>query len=231
MEVVANTTAVRVAIVSAEPRERVRIDAEVEHLGYRVSATSSTVFELPQGSAGPEIVVLALAGSRATDTKAIGELRERVPEARLLLVMPDNSGRDRRAASIGADGIIYASALDRMLAPALAALTAGLAVLPHELNASRLSPTLSSREKQVLAMVVMGFTNIEIAAKLFLAESTVKSHLSSAFRKLGVTSRKDAAARILDPESGLGPGILAISGNGIAALAAQGPQRNGSAVA
>ena len=57
----------------------------------------------------------------------------------------------------------------------------------------------------------MGFTNAEIAAKMFLAESTVKSHLSSAYTKLGVRSRKDAAMMILDPVAGLGPGILTIN--------------------
>ena len=46
-------------------------------------------------------------------------------------------------------------------------------------------------------------TNHEIAARLFLTESTVKSHLASAFEKLGVRSRKDAAALLLDPEEGL----------------------------
>jgi DNA-binding NarL/FixJ family response regulator len=50
-------------------------------------------------------------------------------------------------------------------------------------------------------------TNSQIASELFLAESTVKSHLSSAFAKLGVSSRSEAVAVILDPERGPGLGI------------------------
>jgi DNA-binding CsgD family transcriptional regulator len=72
-------------------------------------------------------------------------------------------------------------------------------------------PALSPRERQILAMVVLDFSNGEIARKLYLTESAVKNHLSSAFAKLGVTSRNAAAELILDNESGLGPGILRIS--------------------
>jgi DNA-binding NarL/FixJ family response regulator len=63
--------------------------------------------------------------------------------------------------------------------------------------------------------VVLGFTNRQIADKLFLAESTVKTHLSSAFGKLDAHSRADVTARILDPENGYGVGILSL-GNGAA---------------
>ena len=55
----------------------------------------------------------------------------------------------------------------------------------------------------MLALVVEGCTNAEVATRLFLAESTVKSHLSGAFARLGVRSRRDAVALILDPASGL----------------------------
>ena len=58
----------------------------------------------------------------------------------------------------------------------------------------------------------MGYMNIQIAEQLFLAESTVKSHLSSAFSKLGVRSRNEAVDLILDTERGLGIGILALGG-------------------
>jgi DNA-binding NarL/FixJ family response regulator len=225
------STALRIAVTSADPPRRVKIETAVESLGHRICATSSTAAGLPVGSDAPEIVLIALGGSRTADAKAVSELRERFPDARLVLVLTAACSRDRRFAAIGADGIVPEGELDRVLPAALAALRSGLAVLPLELNASRSSSTLSPREKQVLAMVVMGFANVEIATKLYLAESTVKSHLSSSFRKLGVSSRKDAAARILDPDSGLGPGILAISSDGIAALSGRGGERNASAAA
>jgi DNA-binding NarL/FixJ family response regulator len=114
----------------------------------------------------------------------------------------------------GADGLIAEGRLDDSLAPAVRDVCAGQLSLPRELRETFSRPLLSTREKQILAMVVMGFSNGEIAAKLYLTESTVKSHLSSAFAKLGVRSRKEATAAILDPERGLGTGILAISEEG-----------------
>ena len=60
-------------------------------------------------------------------------------------------------------------------------------------------------------MVVIGLSNREIADQLFLAESTVKSHLFSAFRRLGVRTRGEATALILDRDQGLGSGILTIT--------------------
>ena len=60
-------------------------------------------------------------------------------------------------------------------------------------------------------MVVLDFSNAEIARKLVVTESNVKGHLTSAFSKLGVSSRSAAAELILDGESGLGPGILRIT--------------------
>jgi DNA-binding CsgD family transcriptional regulator len=60
-------------------------------------------------------------------------------------------------------------------------------------------------------MVVLGLTNAEIAQKLFVTEASVKAHLTSAFAKLGVRSREAAAALILDPDAGYGPGILRIT--------------------
>ncbi len=99
---------------------------------------------------------------------------------------------------------------DRVVAAVHGAL-AGLLVLSAPLGAAVERPPLTPREKQILALVVMGYTNREIADQLVLAESTVKSHLFSAFRRLGVRSRSEAVALITDPARGLGSGILTIA--------------------
>lgn len=52
---------------------------------------------------------------------------------------------------------------------------------------------LSPREMDVLAFLIVGKSNREIAEELHLSVSTVKAHLSSVFRKLGVANRTQAA--------------------------------------
>jgi DNA-binding NarL/FixJ family response regulator len=114
----------------------------------------------------------------------------------------------RRAVRAGAASVVLEHELETTLAPAVRAAAAGLSAVPAALRhrADRLA--FSHREREVLRLAIDGYTNGEIASALFLAESTVKSHLSSAYRKLGAGSRKDAASVLLDPEEGLGHIVL-----------------------
>ena len=123
------------------------------------------------------------------------------------------------ALDAGAHGIVLADEVERSIVAAVHAVGSGLVVVPEAARHAVRRPTLSSREKQILSMVVIGLTNAEIAGKLHLAESTVKSHLSSIFQKLGVRSRRQAADVVLDPRSGLGTGIVAITPPAAAARA------------
>jgi DNA-binding NarL/FixJ family response regulator len=52
---------------------------------------------------------------------------------------------------------------------------------------------LSEREREVLAMVAQGLPNKLIARRLEISEKTVKAHLTSVFRRIGVTDRTQAA--------------------------------------
>ena len=106
---------------------------------------------------------------------------------------------------------MLADGLERALLPTLRAVTAGQCVVPRSIRELLERPPLSPGEREVLAIVVLGFSNAEIGEKLFVTERNVKSHLTSAFSKLGVSSRNAAAELIIDHESGLGPGILRIS--------------------
>jgi DNA-binding CsgD family transcriptional regulator len=89
---------------------------------------------------------------------------------------------------------------------------AGQTCVPRRAQAQLEPPVLSAREKQILALVVLGYMNGEIAQRLYLAPSTVKSHLSTAFAKLGVRSRHEAVEVIMHPQHGLSTGILALGG-------------------
>ena len=100
----------------------------------------------------------------------------------------------RRALEEGAAGVVARGELGTALGPALAAVRAGLTVVPREHAKQVVRPALSHRERQVLALMTEGRTNAEIARALILAESTVKCHVSTAYAKLGVASRREASA-------------------------------------
>jgi NarL family two-component system response regulator LiaR len=53
---------------------------------------------------------------------------------------------------------------------------------------------LSDREREVLALMVKGLNNTEIASRLVVSLSTVKQHVSHIFSKLGITNRAEAVA-------------------------------------
>jgi LuxR family transcriptional regulator, maltose regulon positive regulatory protein len=80
----------------------------------------------------------------------------------------------------------------RYLAKLLAALDQASAALASD---GRLTEPLSERELEVLALIAAGETNGEIAGKLFVSISTVKTHINNLYRKLGARSRTRAVAR------------------------------------
>jgi DNA-binding NarL/FixJ family response regulator len=58
---------------------------------------------------------------------------------------------------------------------------------------NRLPDGLTQREAEVLGLIAQGRTNAEIAAALFVAETTVKTHINNAFAKIGARNRTEAA--------------------------------------
>jgi len=66
-------------------------------------------------------------------------------------------------------------------------------VPPDEFRSPILTPALTAREMQVLSSLMLGKTNREIGRELFIAESTVKTYVTSIFLKFGVSTRVEAA--------------------------------------
>jgi DNA-binding NarL/FixJ family response regulator len=132
---------------------------------------------------------------------ALRRLRRELRDPAIVAVSPVATGTGvRRALDAGADGVVFESELESTLAVSVRAVASGQSVVPRKLRASVERPAFSHRERQVLSFVSRGLTNAQIADKLFLSESTIKSHLSSAFSKFGVRSRKEAAALFLELE-------------------------------
>jgi DNA-binding NarL/FixJ family response regulator len=142
---------------------------------------------------------------------SLGRLREilRNETGRIVAVSPGCRALAlRRAVRAGTDALVLEHELEDALAPAVRAVAAGLSVVPSVLRDGAERLAFSHREREVLRLAVTGHTNGEIASMLFLAESTVKSHLSSAYRKLGAGSRSEAASMIFDPDEGLADMVL-----------------------
>jgi DNA-binding NarL/FixJ family response regulator len=181
--------------------------------GLTVSHSAAGAAELIAACTGrvPDVVVLAGDAGAPERVNEIRRLRDGLPRAVVVIAATARDGNGVRSAlRAGATGFVLTSRLAPTLAITVRAACAGQLAVPQDLLDHIVPPVFSSREKQVLGMVVLGFMNQEIAAKLHLTESTVKTHLGTAFRKLGVRSRQEAAALILDSRSGLGAGILTI---------------------
>ena len=176
-----------------------------------------SVGELLGRDAGPALVVLWAEDSLARTTNGeLEPLRREMADAPVVVVCEGlRPGELRLALAAGVSGVVLASELASTLGACLQAARSGQVCVPKQ-QSRQVEPTpLSAREKQILGLVVMGYMNSEIAAQLFVAESTVKSHLSSIFGKLGVRSRNEAVDLILDSERGLGMGILGLGGDPI----------------
>jgi DNA-binding NarL/FixJ family response regulator len=158
---------------------------------------------------GEDAAVVVL-GEGPADAGLVATLRARHPAVPVVIVAPDDrrSGELRRLLRAGADAVVFEAQAAAGLAVTVRAAHAGQIVVPRSLRQHVVRQPLSHREKQILRLVVRGYTNRQIADELFLAESTVKTHLSSAFAKLDTHSRAEATELILDPDEGRGLGIL-----------------------
>lgn len=193
---------------------RRRIEQTLTAAGMRVAASTASVEQLVRAclETPAHALVLACELSTAASGADLRRLRKGLPELPIVVAsLATQPNSVRKALAAGAQGYVRDADIEQLLPLTIRAVCAGQICVPRQGSDQIERPSFSLREKQVLELVARGFTNAEIALHLHLAESTVKAHLSTSFRKLGVNSRKDAAAIVLDPDNGLGLGLATIS--------------------
>jgi DNA-binding NarL/FixJ family response regulator len=139
---------------------------------------------------------------------ALQEIRKTRPDLPVLMLSTfSDDDYVNRAVDLGANGYVLKEANVHQLREAIDTALSGRGLYLHPSVAQRFllrrrhvdrTPgSLSDRELEVLQLVARGATNDDIANQLYVSEKTVKSHLSSIFRKLEVTNRTQAAAKAL----------------------------------
>jgi NarL family two-component system response regulator LiaR len=152
----------------------------------------------------PDVVLMDLAMPEMDGVTATRLIRQRFPSVQVLaLTSFAEEALIQNALQAGAIGYLLKDVTADELAQAIRAAHAGDATLsPAAVQAMVRAATqppapghdLTKREHTVLALMVDGLSNTEIADKLFVSPSTIKSHVSHILRKLDATSRTEAAA-------------------------------------
>jgi DNA-binding NarL/FixJ family response regulator len=153
-------------------------------------------------SADPDVVLMDLRMPGMDGVRTIGALKAQGSAARVLVLTTYDTDSDvLPAIKAGATGYLLKDTPREELFRAVSAAHRGESVLSPAV-AGRLmgqlrSPArepLSQRELEVLTLISRGSTNRETAAKLFISEATVKTHLLHVYAKLGVRDRAAAVA-------------------------------------
>lgn len=153
----------------------------------------------------PDIILMDMQMPKMSGVEATRIIREHFPNVQVIALTSFNDDKQlvQAALSAGATGYLFKDVSAADLVKAIRTVYAGTPVLDPE--ATRLliqakterppqSFNLSERELEVLALLVEGLSNGEIAARLSVSRSTIKFHVSSILGKLGANSRTEAVS-------------------------------------
>jgi DNA-binding NarL/FixJ family response regulator len=131
----------------------------------------------------------------------VKEMREEHPGTPVLIFgLHADLDLARTAFRSGSQGFIHAGMSPNQVARAIAVAATGEHVAPRQLLLQQLAvrgepvvlDKLSARQREVLELVAESLSNAEIARRLYLSESTIKQHLRSSYKVLGVKNRREA---------------------------------------
>lgn len=163
-------------------------------------------WQVSSGAHGSEDSTLACAiycvDGKESLTEEVSRIRESLTEVPVLVFGPNlDLPLASAALQAGARGYIHAGMDPDQVRKAVRVVVGGEVAAPRQLLDYLISnqgsvdlDLLSSRQREILNFVAEGLSNAQIADRLYLSESTVKQHLRSAYKLLGVSNRTEAAS-------------------------------------
>jgi DNA-binding NarL/FixJ family response regulator len=147
----------------------------------------------------PDLILLDLLLPRKSGYDVIPELAEVAPQAKILVVSSQAAPSSvRRALTAGAAGYVPKRASDRDLVTAIRLVADGCGYVDPELGAKLINDNgstalgpLSERERDIVHLLALGYTNQEIGKKLFISVRTVDTHRAHIMRKLQLETRAE----------------------------------------
>ena len=184
------------AILRAGIRSRLEREPDITVVGE--AATAEQAIER-SAALTPDVVILDLLLPRRAGDEAIPELLRRSPQSRVLVLSSQAAPSwVRRALTAGAAGYLSKRASDRELAAAVRRVASGEGYVEPSLgaklvvdNSQSALEALSERERDVLQLLALGYTNQEIAGRLFISVRTVDTHRAHIMLKLGLDTRAE----------------------------------------
>ncbi len=150
----------------------------------------------------PDVILLDLRMPHGGGITATEQIIAQRPDARIIvLTFVDTDEEIKNALDAGAKGYLLKSSTYEKIVQAVRVVAEGGAALDPQVVAKLLdrlthpddqAPQISKRELEVLRLVADGLGNRQIGERLNLAETTVKSHVATIFRKLDVSDRTEA---------------------------------------
>ncbi|MEN8614670.1 response regulator transcription factor [Dehalogenimonas sp. THU2] len=154
----------------------------------------------------PDVILLDILMPRCSGLEALPFIKEKAPDARMLMLTISTDEKDLfTALKYGAQGYLLKGSGIGEVVSAVRRVATGEVILSPQMACSLVTEfrqrqtnkeelDLSPREMEVLKLVGDGLTNGEIAEKLFLGESTVRTYLSRLLDKLHLRNRAAAVA-------------------------------------
>jgi DNA-binding NarL/FixJ family response regulator len=165
----------------------------------------------------PDVILLDFLLPRKSGVEAIPELLDAAPQAKVIVVSSQAAPSSvRRALSAGAAGYLPKRSSDRELLTAIRVVADGARYVDPDLGAQLVVPIgspalepLSERERDVVHLLALGYTNQEIAKKLFISVRTVDTHRAHVMQKLQLETRAELvmfalANGLIGPDVGRG---------------------------